>query len=106
MIETATERESFYDSQIAPELARLGQLCMDNGLSLIAVCEFDSEKPDYGRTHASAETRSLPFKFIDLAVRTMPNLDSFVFAVKKLNPPGNPGGSLVLHMLDNYGKQG
>ena len=42
------EREKLYDEKIAPELARLGKLCQDNGLSF--VCGVEWFPDEVGRT--------------------------------------------------------
>lgn len=42
------EREKFYDQKIAPELLRLGKMCLDNGLSF--VCGVEWEPDEVGRT--------------------------------------------------------
>lgn len=44
----ASEREKFYDENIAPELMRLGKMCLDSGLSFVAGVEWEPD--EVGRT--------------------------------------------------------
>lgn len=48
---TAEEKEKFYDEKIAPQLAKLGKMCQDHGLSFLAGVEW--EPGEIGRTYTS-----------------------------------------------------
>ena len=45
---TPEEREQFYDREIAPTLLELARKCQDNGLSMVAMVEW--EPGETGRT--------------------------------------------------------
>lgn len=50
---TPAEKEKFYDEKIAPELLKLGQLCQDNDLSMLATVEWAPES-DSGKDTAGS----------------------------------------------------
>lgn len=47
--------ERYYDEVIAPELARLGKLCTDRGMSMVAKVEIERSQGMTGSTRAIAE---------------------------------------------------
>jgi hypothetical protein len=74
-------REKFYDEHIAPELLRLGKLCQDNGLSLIAMVEW--EPGETGRTTCLAKGSGIAIRMADAAMQAHGNVDSLYFALAK-----------------------
>lgn len=74
------EREKFYDERIAPELARLSKLCTDNGLSMLAVVEFDKNEAGesgYGRTLGLAKGSSDSIRWMDAFVQSNANFERY-----------------------------
>ena len=95
--------EQFYDEVIAPELARLGELCKQHDMSLLAVVEI--EKGISGITLQAAPTGfSWAFEMIALAVSCDGNLDKFVIGVARIarqRPDLDEKSSMILKLLEN-----
>ena len=75
------ERESFYDSEIAPALLELAEKCKGNGLSLVAMVEWDPGET--GRTAAFAGNAGFGIRMVETAMRCGNNVDSFIMALMK-----------------------
>ncbi len=73
--------ESFYDEHIAPELARLAKLAQDNGISLIAMAEW--EPGETGRTVTLQAGSGFGIRMAEAAMRSHGNVDSFMIAMMR-----------------------
>lgn len=92
----AKEREAFYDTEIAPELLKLGQRCRDNGLSLHAIVEW--EPGETGRTRFFEERKGISMELSDTLFFANGNIDAFLFhLMKRARKTGH--SSIVLHQL-------
>lgn len=69
------DNETFYDTQIAPELARLARLCADQGMSFLAAVEY--APGDIGETRLLV-TPSWSLELAALAIMAQGNLDRLV----------------------------
>ncbi|MGI0646786.1 hypothetical protein ACRCPS_17375 [Pseudomonas aeruginosa] len=101
---TPTDNEAFYDQVIAPELKRLGELCSDHKMSLLAVVQVG---PDlFGRTANLQDDRSLAMSMLDLCARSGVNVDQYVFALLRHLKQCNmdTGASIVLRAIENLGQ--
>lgn len=78
---TAAEREKFYDDEIAPELKRISDLCRDNGLSFLAVAEW--EPGEQGRTTLLLPGCGIGIRITEIAARTNGNIDGLIIALMK-----------------------
>jgi hypothetical protein len=75
--------EQFYDEQIAPVLADLAQKCLDNGLSMVAVVQYGPEYKQRGATYAMQPNAGLPMVMLRHCDKTAPNVDSYIFGLKR-----------------------
>ena len=93
---TPKEREAFYDAEIAPALLSLGERCHANGLSLLAVVEW--EPGEYGRTFFQSPPSGLGIRFADAAARADGNVDRLIIGL--INHAKQHGhNSIFLHQL-------
>jgi hypothetical protein len=83
------DRERFYEEQVEPALIELARQCKDNGLSLLAFCEYGD---GYGHVQVMSSEASRAMRIIEVAGQTNGDIDSLVFAV------GSWGGSRSLAM--------
>ena len=74
-------KEKYYDEHIAPKLMALAKECEDNGLSLLAVCEW--EHGEYGSTRTFREGSSFAIRMTDAAAKAHGNIDSFMMAIER-----------------------
>lgn len=74
-------KEEYYDNHIAPKLMELARECEDNGLSILAVCEW--EPGEYGSTRSSREGTSFALRMADAALQANGNLDLFMIAMER-----------------------
>jgi hypothetical protein len=94
--QTAEEREAFYDREIAPILLELAKKCEDNGLSLVAMAEW--EPGETGRTAALAAGSGVDIRMVEMAMRSHGNADSLIFALIKYGKE-HGHSSICLQML-------
>lgn len=74
-------KEDVYDQHIAPELLRLAKLAEDNGISLIAMAEW--EPGETGRTATLQAGHGFSIKMAEAAMRCLGNIDSFMMAMTR-----------------------
>ena len=74
------DKEKFYDESIAPELARLAELCHERGISFLAAVEYGPGS--IACTSWFVEGYSWPLEMIAEAVEAMGNIDLFLFSAK------------------------
>jgi hypothetical protein len=74
-----TEKEKFYDTEIAPKLLELTRSCTEHELSLICQVEWNPNR--HGITHNVAEKSSFIMKMALILAKTNGNLDAFVMSV-------------------------
>ena len=89
-------KEAYYDEHIAPKLMALAKECEDNGLSLLAVCEWDPG--EYGSTRSVQAGSSFAFRMADTAVTARGNVDSFMMAIERYAMK-HGHSSVYLHLL-------
>lgn len=94
---TPTEREEFYDNEIAPALLEIGRKCEANGISLIAMAEWAAG--EYGRTATISTEASFVIRMAHCAMQANGNVDSLIFAIQKYARE-NGHTSICLAMLD------
>lgn len=76
-----SEREDFYDSEIAPALLDLGKKCESSGLSFLAVVEWDPGET--GQTATLTVDASFSMRLSDTATRAKGNVDALIIAMMK-----------------------
>lgn len=76
------EKENFYDEQIAPELARLANLCVEHGMSFVAAVEY--APGDIGETRRFAGGYTWPMELVALAIVAMGNIDRLFINVARI----------------------
>lgn len=78
---TPEEREAFYDAEIAPALRDLRDRCHANGLSFLAVVEW--EPGEHGRTLALTPPSGLGIRLADAAARANGNADNLIIGMMR-----------------------
>lgn len=93
---TTVDQEAYYDEHIAPKLMALAGECRDNGLSLLAVCEWAPGA--YGNTLTLCKDSSFALRMIDAAAQAGGNIDSLMTALER-HAREHGHSSLYLRML-------
>lgn len=93
---TPAEREQLYDSEIAPVLLDLARKCQTNGLSFVAMVEWDPGET--GRTAALVEGSGFGIRMAETAMRALGNVDSLIFALMQYGKE-HGHNSICLHLL-------
>jgi hypothetical protein len=75
-IDTRSDNERWYDDEIAPALAAIGEKLQARGMSIVCSVEYDPG--ERGDTLALAENASLAMRMVYLCTRTAPNVDSYM----------------------------
>lgn len=93
---TPTEREAFYDAEVAPVLRELSIKCRDNGLSFLAIVEW--APGEQGRTSSLLAPSGDGIRWADAAARANGNTDGLIMGLMK---EGRERGhnSVCLHLL-------
>lgn len=91
--------EKYYDEVIAPALKEIAEKCLSNGMSMVAVVEY--EPGERGRTRVMQTDAGLEMTMINHCAKTAPNVDGYVLGlVRYANERGIPlGGSLVMRQM-------
>ena len=76
-----SEKDAFYDSAIAPDLLRIGKLAQDNGISLLAVAEW--EPGETGQTVALQAGSGFAMRMVKAAIDARGNVDAFFIAIER-----------------------
>lgn len=74
-------KEQYYDEELLPRLVDLAKACEQQGLSFLALCEW--EPGEYGRTGLLQQDCSFALRMTDAAARATGNIDSFLLAMKR-----------------------
>ena len=90
------DKETFYDTIVAPELLKLANLCKDNGVGFVAMVQFGDTA--HGRTASLPEGSSFAIILAEAAMQAQGNVDALMIAVsRRAKETGH--SSLVLHQL-------
>jgi hypothetical protein len=76
-----SDGEQFYDEVVAPALMDLAKQCQERGLSLVAVCQYDSDGS--GTTRALTGSLQPHIRLTDYAAQARGNVDSLIIALVK-----------------------
>lgn len=71
-------KEDIYDNQIGPELMKLATLCKEQGLSMLAMVEYDSAECGVGITQQLADDASFRMIMNRLCMGAGINIDAFL----------------------------
>lgn len=74
-------KEDYYDNHIAPKLLEICKDCEANGLSFLAVCEFEPEKT--GLTLTLQFDSGIGIRMTEEAARARGNIDAFIMAMAR-----------------------
>lgn len=94
---TPKEREDFYDREIAPILLDLANKCAENGLSFVAMAEWDAGET--GRTMKVREDAGIGIKMALWAMQATGNADNLIWAMQR-HGKAHGHNSICLHMLE------
>lgn len=72
-------KEEVYDTEIAPRLLEIGEMCQERGLGFSAAVEY--EPFGLGRTLALPPDSSVAIRMVDAAAQAHGNIDSFLRAM-------------------------
>jgi hypothetical protein len=93
---TPEQRERFYDENVAPVLMDLAKKCQDNGLSIIAMAEWDPGET--GRTASITANAGYGIRMAEAAMRSHGNADSLIMGLMK-HATEHGHGSACLKLL-------
>lgn len=77
----SSEREAWYDTEIAPALAALAKRCHERGMAFVAVVEY--EPGDRAGTYYMTEQAGLAMTMQHLCAMTAPNVDAYVMNLRR-----------------------
>lgn len=77
----SSDGEAWYDAEIAPVLAELGQKIQDRGMSIVAVVEY--APGERGATYAIAEDAGLEMRMLHRCSATAPNVDAYIIGLRR-----------------------
>lgn len=90
------DKETFYDTIVAPELLKLSNLCKDNGVGFVAMVQFGETA--HGRTVTLPNGSSFAIRLAEAAMRAEGNVDALMMAVAR-HAKKSGHSSLVLEIL-------
>lgn len=91
--------EEYYDSEIAPELVRVAQLCAAKGMPF--VCAVEYEPGGIAETTKLVDGYSFAIAMVSIAIRATGNVDKFMFNCYRWLKKWNAGhNSVFLDMID------
>lgn len=73
--------EEWYDTEIAPKLAELANLCGDRGMSFLSVVEY--EPGSRSTTQRATGNTGLEMTMIAHCAKTAPNIDGYVIGLAR-----------------------
>lgn len=76
-----SKQEAFYDDVIAPELLRIGKLAQDNGVSLLALAEW--EPGETSSTVTMQAGSSFAMRMAKAAIDARGNVDALFIAIER-----------------------
>ena len=74
-----SEKEDFYDTEVAPALLDLANKCAERGLHFLAQVEYGPG--EFGLTHKFADDPHLAMIMLALCARAKHNIDSFIIGL-------------------------
>lgn len=80
------QREKLYDTEIAPELARIARKADELGLSFLSVVEWGKDEEmigQYGITSMFQDDVNVAVKIVDMAARARGNVDGLFIAIAR-----------------------
>jgi len=91
--------EKIYDTEIAPKLKEVGELCVKYGIPFLAVTEY--APGEIGETRFQTTNECLEMVMIRHCAKTAPNIDGYVLGLMKWAKKNNISmdGSIVMHQL-------
>lgn len=95
-MDTPSEREAFYDAEIAPAIRELAKRCAKNGLSFLAIIEW--APGEFGRTLSLVAPSGLGIRWADAAACANGNADGLIMALMK-DAHEHGHSSACLHLL-------
>jgi hypothetical protein len=78
-----SDKEQFYDEQIAPVLLDLANRCKDAGLSMISTVQYGPENDQRGTTALLQPDASLPMMMAHRCIMTAPNIDAYMIGLAR-----------------------
>lgn len=76
-----SDRERFYDEEIAPALGAIMQRCNDAGMSILVYAEY--EPGNCGQSVAMQPSAGISFRLAEVAARSNGNVDTLIIALMK-----------------------
>lgn len=94
------QNEKIYDNEIAPKLKEVGDLCVQHGISFLAVAEYAPGM--IGRTAVQTKDECIEMVMIRHCAKTAPNIDGYVIGLIRWANKNNVNmdSSLIMKQLD------
>ena len=98
-----SDKETYYDEEIAPALLELANKCKEAGLSFVAVVEYAPD--ELARTRMLQQDAGLKITMVEHCAHTAPNMDGYVMGLARYcNENGiDTSGSMVMQQLSSSG---
>ena len=80
-LETANERETFYDTDVAPAILAIARQCEERGLSFLTIIVWDPG--EFGRTVSLCEGSGISIRLAYMVARAKGNVDAIIIALMK-----------------------
>lgn len=94
-----TPNETIYDTEIAPLLSQVAQLCKAHGMPMAAAVYFDGENSELTQVPPTQGARSHPaWLLLFAAWKARGNIDTLCFGLADAVKPENDG-SIVLRLI-------
>jgi len=100
-----SEREDWYDQEIAPKLMELCKACNAHGMSFLSVVEY--EPGSRSRTSQFTEDAGLEMTMLLHCSNTVPNLDGYVIGlIRYCREKGiDTSASMIVRQVNGSGEQ-
>lgn len=97
-----SEREKFYDEQIAPKVKELAELCAAHNMSVVCVVEF--EKDARGGTYSLLPDAGTAMHMVRLCGQSGENVDRYLLSLNKYVKQNNIdySQSIYMNMINSF----
>ena len=76
-----TEKEKYYDDEIAPLLRKIAKMCKEKGMSMVCAVEFN--RNEIARTALINKDPGIEISMVHHCAKTVPNIDAYVIGIKR-----------------------
>jgi len=100
MAQIISESEKIYDEEVAPLLAKAGNICMENGIPFLALAEYAPGA--IGRTSFATNDECIEMVMIRHCAKTAPNIDGYIIGLMRWAKRNRISldASIVMRLMD------